>query len=66
MNYAMVVIGEEIDLEIGLGEDDPSFGTTAIGVPLRGSFAEEHGESKQMVVVSQLSKNVVKSWRGMS
>jgi len=46
-------------------------------VPLRGSFAEEHVESKQMVVVSQLSKelrdmsqsqqvnrkkNVVKSW----
>jgi len=57
--HHLVVIGEEIDLETGLGEDDPSFGnTTVIGVPLRGSFAEEHGESKQMVVVSQLSKDV--------
>lgn len=41
--HHVVVIGEEIDLEIELGEDDPSFGNTiVIGVPLRGSFAEEH------------------------
>ncbi|KAI5422710.1 uncharacterized protein LOC127076427 isoform X2 [Lathyrus oleraceus] len=72
-------IGEEIDLEIGPGEDDPSFGnTTLIGAPLRESSAEDHGESKQMMVVSQLSndvqdmsqtqqvkrkKKVVKRWR---
>ncbi|CAI8608043.1 unnamed protein product [Vicia faba] len=72
-------IGEEIDLEIGPGEDDPSFGNaTLIGAPLRESSAEDHGESKQMMVVSQLSndvqdlsqtqqvkrkKKVVKRWR---
>ena len=48
-------IGEEIDLEIGAGEDDPSFGsTTLIGAPMRESSVEEHGESKQMGMISQL------------
>ncbi|CAJ2663727.1 unnamed protein product [Trifolium pratense] len=72
-------IGEEIDLEIGPGEDDPSFGNTALNCPpLRECSTEEHGERKQMVVVSQLSndtqdmsqtqqgkrkKKVVKRWR---
>lgn len=72
-------IGEEIDLEIGAGEDDPSFGnSTLIGAPMRESSAEEHVESKQMGMVSQLSndvqdmsktqqvkrkKKVVKRWR---
>ncbi|MCI11523.1 NADP-specific glutamate dehydrogenase-like, partial [Trifolium medium] len=72
-------IGEEIDLEIGPGEDDPSFGNTTLNCPpLRECSTEEHGERKQMVVVSQLSndtqdmsqtqqgkrkKKVVKRWR---
>ncbi|KAH1084820.1 hypothetical protein AAZX31_07G011400 [Glycine max] len=72
-------IGEEIDLEIGAGEDDPSFGsTTLIGAPMRESSVEEHGESKQMGMISQLpndaqdmsktqqgkrKKKVVKRWR---
>ncbi|KAI4355538.1 hypothetical protein L6164_004299 [Bauhinia variegata] len=49
-------IGEEIDLEIGAGDDDPSFGnTTLIGASPRESSAEEHSESKQsMGMVSQL------------
>ncbi|KAI4329173.1 hypothetical protein L6164_021465 [Bauhinia variegata] len=49
-------IGEEIDLEIGAGDDDPSFGnTTLIGAPPRESSAEEHGETKQsMGMVSEL------------
>jgi glutamate dehydrogenase (NADP+) len=72
-------IGEEIDLEIGPGDDDPSFGNTTLNcAPLRECSTEEHGERKQMVVVSQLSndaqdmsqtqqgkrkKKVVKRWR---
>ncbi|XP_061352708.1 uncharacterized protein LOC133297559 isoform X1 [Gastrolobium bilobum] len=72
-------IGEEIDLEIGPGDDDPSFGNaTLIGGPPRESSTEEHGESKQMGMVSQLpndaqdmsktqpvkrKKKVVKRWR---
>ncbi|XP_027341862.1 NADP-specific glutamate dehydrogenase-like isoform X1 [Abrus precatorius] len=72
-------IGEEIDLEIGPGDDDPSFGnTTLIGGPPRESSTEEHVESKQMGMVSQLpndaqdmsktqpgkrKKKVVKRWR---
>ncbi|XP_057414809.1 uncharacterized protein LOC130709455 [Lotus japonicus] len=71
-------IGEEIDLEIGPGEDDPSFGNTAlIGGPPQES-SEEHVENKQAGIVSQLSndtqdmsnnqqgkkkKKVVKRWR---
>ncbi|BAT98445.1 hypothetical protein VIGAN_09210100 [Vigna angularis var. angularis] len=72
-------LGEEIDLEIGPGEDDPSFGNgVLIGAPMRESSAEEHGESKQMGMVSQIrndsqdmsknqqvkrKKKVVKRWR---
>ncbi|KAJ1411141.1 hypothetical protein SESBI_21384 [Sesbania bispinosa] len=72
-------IGEEIDLEIGPGDDDPSFSnTTIIGDPPQESSTEEHRENKQMGMVSQLSndaqdmsttqpvkrkKKVVKRWR---
>nr|CAN69269.1 hypothetical protein VITISV_043645 [Vitis vinifera] len=72
-------LGEEIDLEIGPGDDDPSFANTPlIGGPPREPSAEEHDESKQVVMVSQLSsedqdaskmqpvkrkKKVVKRWR---
>ena len=46
-------LGEEIDLEIGPGDDDPSFvHTPLIGVPPRESSAEEHDESRHMVMVS--------------
>ncbi|RVX17180.1 NADP-specific glutamate dehydrogenase [Vitis vinifera] len=49
-------LGEEIDLEIGPGDDDPSFANTPlIGGPPREPSAEEHDESKQVVMVSQLS-----------
>jgi len=48
-------LGEEIDLEIGPGEDDTSFGNAALIVaPMRKCSAEEHGESKQMGMVSQI------------
>lgn len=72
-------IGEEIDLEIGPGDDDPSFSNTPlIGGPSREPSAEDHDESKHMVMVSQLpnddqdlsktqpakrKKKVVKRWR---
>lgn len=72
-------LGEEIDLEIGPGDDDPSFANTPlIGGPPREPSAEEHDESKHMVMVSQLpsddqdmsktqpskrKKKVVKRWR---
>ncbi|TXG68667.1 hypothetical protein EZV62_003602 [Acer yangbiense] len=70
-------LGEEIDLEIGPGDDDPSFANTPlIGGP-RESSAEEHDETKQTGMVSQLTnddqmsktqpakrkKKVVKRWR---
>lgn len=72
-------LGEEIDLEIGPGDDDPSFANaTLISDPPREPSAEEQDESKQMVMVSQLhgeeqdmskiqpakrKKKVVKRWR---
>ncbi|KAF4362084.1 hypothetical protein F8388_023936 [Cannabis sativa] len=72
-------IGEEIDLEIGPGDDDPSFSNTPlIGGPPREPSAEEQDDSKHMVMVSQLpsddqdmsksqpakrKKKVVKRWR---
>ncbi|KAF7814173.1 NADP-specific glutamate dehydrogenase isoform X1 [Senna tora] len=72
-------IGEEIDLEIGPGDDDPSFGNaTLIGAPPQESSAEDHGESKQTGMGSQLphddqnmskdqpvkrKKKVTKRWR---
>lgn len=70
-------IGEEIDLEIGPGDDDPSFANTPL-IGGREPTAEEHDETKQMVVVSQMpdgdqdmsktpptkrKKKVVKRWR---
>ncbi|KAM3747412.1 hypothetical protein ACB098_05G032500 [Castanea mollissima] len=71
-------LGEEIDLEIGPSDDDPSFANTPlIGGPPREPSAEEHDETK-MVMVSQLpsddqdmsksqavkrKKKVVKRWR---
>ncbi|PSS07368.1 Glutamate dehydrogenase [Actinidia chinensis var. chinensis] len=72
-------LGEEIDLEIGPGDDDPTFANTPlISGPSREPSAEEHDDSKHMVMVSQLSgedhdllkmqplkrkKKVVKRWR---
>ncbi|KAI3684207.1 hypothetical protein L6452_33428 [Arctium lappa] len=80
--HHMVVreLGEEIDLEIGHGVDESSFGqqTPLIGIPPQESSAEDHDESKSMVMVSQLvsddneflksqpakrKKKVVKRWR---
>ncbi|CAB4272429.1 unnamed protein product [Prunus armeniaca] len=72
-------LGEEIDLEIGPGDDDPAFANTPlIGGPPREPSAEDHDESKNMVMVSQIpsddqdmskgqpvkrKKKVVKRWR---
>ncbi|XP_043706518.1 NADP-specific glutamate dehydrogenase-like [Telopea speciosissima] len=72
-------IGEEIDLEIGPGDDDPSFSTTSLmGVPPREPSAEEQEEQKQLIMDSQnqnehqegsktqstkRKKKVVKRWR---
>lgn len=70
-------LGEEIDLEIGPGDDDPSFANPLMGGP-REPSAEEHDQNKQMGMVSQLpnddqdmsktqpakrKKKVVKRWR---
>ncbi|XP_010320812.1 uncharacterized protein [Solanum lycopersicum] len=71
-------IGEEIDLEIGPGDDDPSFSNnTLINVPPQESTAEDHDESKQMMIhqasggnqdllktqPAKKKKKVVKRWR---
>ncbi|GAB2293411.1 hypothetical protein Dimus_027612 [Dionaea muscipula] len=72
-------LGEEIDLEIGPGDEDPSFANAAlITCPSREPSVEEHDEGKQMAMVSQLhndhqdlsksqtpkrKKKVVKRWR---
>lgn len=72
-------LGEEIDLEIGPGDDDQSFtNTSLIGGPPREPSVEDNDDTKQMVMVSQLSnddqdvsklqptkrkKKVVKRWR---
>ncbi|OMO70857.1 Glutamate/phenylalanine/leucine/valine dehydrogenase [Corchorus capsularis] len=50
------VVVEEIDLENGLGDDDPSFASTPsiIGGPLREPSAEVQDENKQMGMASQL------------
>ncbi|CAN4080646.1 unnamed protein product [Withania somnifera] len=71
-------IGEEIDLEIGPGDDDPSFGNnTLINVPPQESAAADHDESKQMMIhqssggnqdfltaqPAKKKKKVVKRWR---
>ncbi|PKA49658.1 glutamate dehydrogenase (NADP+) [Apostasia shenzhenica] len=49
-------IGEEIDLEIGPGDDDPSFaGTPLVGVPPQeNSAAEEQEDHKQLLLASQI------------
>ncbi|XP_057455265.1 uncharacterized protein LOC130746600 isoform X2 [Lotus japonicus] len=78
-HLVMKEIGDEIDLEIGPGEEDPSFGNaTLISVPMQESSTEDHGENKQMVVAPHLlndtqdmsatqpgkrKKKVVKRWR---
>ncbi|XP_010912018.1 uncharacterized protein [Elaeis guineensis] len=48
-------IGEEIDLEIGPGDDDPAFSsTTLVGVPMQESAApEEQEDHKQLILASQ-------------
>ena len=72
-------LGEEIDLEIGPGDDDPSFANTPlISGPPQEPSTEEQDETKQMAIVSQLpnddqdmlkaqpakrKKKVVKRWR---
>lgn len=72
-------LGEEIDLEIGPGDDDPSFGNAAlISAPPREPSSEVHDETKQMQMVppfqsedqdmsksqpSKKKKKVVKRWR---
>ncbi|OMO66354.1 Glutamate/phenylalanine/leucine/valine dehydrogenase [Corchorus olitorius] len=50
------VVVEEIDLENGLGDDDPSFASTPsiIGGQLREPSAEVQDENKQMGMASQL------------
>ncbi|KAL3528650.1 hypothetical protein ACH5RR_007972 [Cinchona calisaya] len=71
-------LGEEIDLEIGPGDDDPAFAQNPlIGVQARESSAEEHDDNKQTVASQPPSedqdmsktqqvkrkKKVVKRWR---
>ncbi|XP_021990735.1 uncharacterized protein LOC110887353 [Helianthus annuus] len=72
-------LGGEIDLEIGPGDDDPTFAhTPLITVPPQESSADDHDENKNMAAVSQLpnddqellksipvkrKKKVVKRWR---
>ncbi|KAK6803986.1 hypothetical protein RDI58_001770 [Solanum bulbocastanum] len=71
-------IGEEIDLEIGHGDDDPSFSNnTLINVPPQESAAADHDESKQMMIhqasggnqdllktqPTKKKKKVIKRWR---
>nr|GEY70127.1 NADP-specific glutamate dehydrogenase isoform X1 [Tanacetum cinerariifolium] len=72
-------LGSEIDLEIGPGDDDPSFAhTPLINVPPQESSADDHDENKNMPLISQLpgddqellkslpakrKKKVVKRWR---
>ncbi|KAK8938626.1 hypothetical protein KSP39_PZI011205 [Platanthera zijinensis] len=49
-------IGEEIDLEIGAGDDDPSFaGTPLVTVPHQECSVEEQEDHKQLLLVSQVS-----------
>ncbi|KAK9066196.1 hypothetical protein SSX86_013517 [Deinandra increscens subsp. villosa] len=72
-------LGGEIDLEIGPGDDDSSFAhTPLLTIPAQESSADDHDESKNMEMVSQLpnddqellksipakrKKKVVKRWR---
>nr|XP_018676762.1 PREDICTED: NADP-specific glutamate dehydrogenase-like isoform X5 [Musa acuminata subsp. malaccensis] len=57
-SHRMVVrgIGEEIDLETGPGDDDPSFSsTTLVGVPTQESSApQEQEDHKQLLLASQV------------
>ncbi|GMH14236.1 hypothetical protein Nepgr_016077 [Nepenthes gracilis] len=48
-------LGEEIDLEIGHGDDDRSFANATLlsGASREPSSAEEHDEGKQMIMVPQ-------------
>ncbi|KAI3786157.1 hypothetical protein L1987_45289 [Smallanthus sonchifolius] len=72
-------LGGEIDLEIGPGDDDPSFAhNPLLTVPPLESSADDHDENKNMAIASQLpnddqellksipvkrKKKVVKRWR---
>lgn len=71
-------LGEEIDLEIGPGDDDPSFTHNhLIGVAPRDSSAEEHDDNKRLMdsqppsedqdtsktQPAKRKKKVVKRWR---
>ncbi|KVI05872.1 hypothetical protein Ccrd_015752 [Cynara cardunculus var. scolymus] len=72
-------LGGEIDLEIGPGDDDPSFAhAPLIGVPPQESSADDHDENKNLAIVSHIpsddqeilkslpakrKKKVVKRWR---
>lgn len=71
-------IGEEIDLEIGPGDDDPSFSTTTLMAIPQEPSNEEQEEPKQMLIGSHITieeqdggksqekkrkKKVVKRWR---
>ncbi|KAF8101052.1 hypothetical protein N665_0211s0041 [Sinapis alba] len=48
-------LGEEIDLEIGAGEDEAAFANSSlIGGPAREPSTGEHDETKHMVLVSDL------------
>ncbi|KAI0513549.1 hypothetical protein KFK09_009574 [Dendrobium nobile] len=48
-------MGEEIDLEIGPGDDDPSFtGTPLVGVPPQECSVEEQEDHKQLLSGSQV------------
>ncbi|KAI3727304.1 hypothetical protein L1987_67117 [Smallanthus sonchifolius] len=72
-------LGGEIDLEIGPGDDDPSFAhNPLLTVPPQESSADDHDENKNMAIASQIpnddqellksipvkrKKKVVKRWR---
>lgn len=77
-NLVVRELGEEIDLEIGAGDDDPAFAANSlIGDPTRESSAEEREDNKQLMVCqpasedqdmaksqqSKRKKKVVKRWR---
>ena len=73
-----LAVGEEIDLEIGAGDDDPSFANVALISAPRESSVEEQDETKQIQMMAPLQidnqdmskdqpikkkKKVVKRWR---
>ncbi|KAL0319348.1 UNVERIFIED_CONTAM: hypothetical protein Sangu_2091000 [Sesamum angustifolium] len=53
-------LGEEIDLEIGPGDDDPSFPhNSLLGVQPHESSAKEHAENKLMMVLNFLMRIMI-------